>query len=89
MKQNILTIMIFSLFSATAFAGPKCTDSDKSSWLNKEKFQKDLKSQGYKIKKFKVTSGNCYEIYGWDKDSKKVEIYFNPITAKVVKKRSF
>lgn len=40
---------------------------------------------GYKIKKFKVTSGNCYEVYGWDKDGKKVEIYYNPITGEKVK----
>jgi len=81
-----LTIMHFSL---AAFAGPKCTDSAPKTWLNQESFKKDLKKEGYKIKVFKVTSGNCYEIYGWDKDSKKVEIYFHPVTAKVVKKRSF
>ena len=32
------------------------------------------KAQGYKIKKFKV-DGNCYEIYGHNKEGKKVEIY--------------
>lgn len=89
MKKIILTLFALSVLSAPAFAGPTCTESEKSTWMNQETFKKDLVKQGYKIKKFKVTTGNCYEIYGWDKDSKKVEIYFNPITAKVVKKRSF
>ena len=36
-------------------------------------------AEGYKIKKFKVNSGNCYEIYG-TKDGKKTEAWFNPET---------
>ena len=44
-----------------------------------------LKAQGYQINKFKVTDGNCYEIYGFNKDGKKVEIYFDPVSGKAVK----
>ena len=40
---------------------------------------------GYDIKKFKVTKTSCYEIYGWDKDKRKVEIYFDPTDLKKVK----
>jgi len=43
-----------------------------------------IESQGYKIRKFKV-DGNCYEIYGRDKDGKKVEIYYDTKTLDVVK----
>jgi hypothetical protein len=74
-----------TLLSSAAFAGPQCTDTDKSTWLDQAKFQEDLKAKGYEIKVFKVTSGNCYEIYGWDKDKRKVEIYFDPVTGKTVK----
>lgn len=81
------TILLASLtmLSATAFAGPQCTTTDKSEWLDQTKFQEDLKAQGYEIKVFKVTDGNCYEIYGWNKDKQKVEIYFDPVTGKPVK----
>jgi hypothetical protein len=54
-------------------------------WQDQVAFQKSLKDKGFKIKEFKVTDGNCYEIYGWNKEGKKVEIYFNPVTAAVVK----
>ena len=40
---------------------------------------------GYKIKSFEVT-GNCYEMYGFDKDGKKAEVYFDAKTLDIVKK---
>lgn len=80
-------LLLLSLLAASplAFAGTQCTTADKAQWQDQVKFQEDLKAKGYNIKKFKVTSGNCYEIYGWDKDKRKVEIYFDPVTGKVVK----
>jgi hypothetical protein len=39
---------------------------------------------GYKINKFKQP-GTCYEIYGTNKEGKKVEVYFNPVDASIVK----
>ena len=80
-------LLLISLLATSplAFAGPQCTTTDKAQWQDQAKFQEDLKAQGYDIKKFKVTGGNCYEIYGWDKDKRKVEIYFDPVTGKVVK----
>jgi len=43
---------------------------------------------GYKddIKKLHVSGGKCWEIYGHDKDGKKVQIYFHPITAEIMEK---
>ena len=70
---------------SSASAATQCTTADKSTWQDQEKFQAQLKEQGYKINKFKVTKGNCYEIYGFNKDGKKVEIYHDPVTGKAVK----
>lgn len=75
------------LASPLAFAGPECTTADQAQWQDQAAFQEGLKAQGYEIKKFKVTKGNCYEIYGWDKDRKKVEIYFDPVSGKPVKSK--
>lgn len=71
--------------ATTAFAGPECTKEPKEKWLNQDDFKKKLVDEGYKIKVFKVTKGNCYEIYGWNKEGKKVEIYYSPIDGKAVK----
>ena len=77
---------ILAVFSLSAFAAePECTKESKDKWKDKAAFEKDLVGQGYKIKKFKVTKSNCYEIYGHDQEGKKVEIYFNPVTGEKVK----
>jgi hypothetical protein len=72
-------------FAPVAFAGPECTTADQSEWQDADKFQENLKAQGYEIKKFKITDGNCYEIYGWNKDKQRVEIYFDPVSGEAVK----
>ncbi|WP_120997993.1 PepSY domain-containing protein [Stutzerimonas urumqiensis] len=83
MRKLLLLSLVFA--SPLAFADPQCTTADPSQWLDKEKFQQDLEAQGYEISKFKVTDGNCYEIYGWNKDRQKVEIYHDPVTGEAVK----
>lgn len=82
MRRLLLSL---ALFAPLAYAGPECTTADASQWQDQGKFQEELKAQGYKIKVFKVTDGNCYEIYGWDKEGRKVEIYFDPVSGKAVK----
>lgn len=85
MKRQLIAAIAFAAASQIAFAGPSCTDEAKSSWQNAEAFQAALKEQGYNIKKFKVTSGNCYEIYAYNKENQKVEIYFHPVSGEIVK----
>lgn len=74
------------LLSFNAFAKTECTTEPKSTWKDQEAFKKEL-ALTYKIKVFKVTAGNCYEIYGHDKDGKRVEIYFHPVTGAIVKQK--
>lgn len=82
--MRILIALFILIGSSTAFAATQCTTADKSTWQDQEKFQAQLKEQGYKINKFKVTEGNCYEIYGFDKDGRKVEIYHDPASDPLV-----
>ncbi len=84
--MKLFTMILMSgIFSISASAGPNCTKELKDKWKDQTDFQESLKKEGYKIKKFKVTKGDCYEIYGWNKEGKKVEIYFNPVTGEPVK----
>ncbi|HLD64734.1 MAG TPA: PepSY domain-containing protein [Pseudomonas sp.] len=82
-----LLLLTLAIASPLAFAKTECTTLDQAQWQDQGTFQEQLKTQGYQIKKFKVTSGNCYEIYGFDKDQRKVEIYFDPVDGKVVKEQ--
>lgn len=85
--MNLSAIALTTLALAVASqaqAGPSCAAS-KDGWKPEAQFRKELEAQGYQIKVFKVTKGNCYEIYGQNKAGKKVEIYFDPISGKAVK----
>ncbi|MFM5208805.1 MULTISPECIES: PepSY domain-containing protein [Aeromonas] len=84
MKLTPLLLLI-PLLSGAALADPQCTQADKSKWMSETDAQQQIKAMGYDIKKFKVTKTNCYEIYGWDKEKRKVEIYFDPTDLKKVK----
>jgi len=86
MKVRHLVTAATTLCIATAvFAGPQCTEAPKSSCITEDAMKQKIATDGYTIDMFKVTSGNCYEIYGKDKDGKKAEVYFNPVDGNVVK----
>lgn len=87
MKAAIAVIALASLTTACGMrsTGTECTNAPQTEWQNQDTFQQNLLDQGYKINKFVVTGGNCYEIYGFNKEGQKVEIYFNPVTGEVVK----
>jgi hypothetical protein len=77
MKSYLLIPVLLAL-SATAFAEPTC-NVPKEKWIKESTFKQSLEAQGYKIKTLKVTNG-CYELYGHDKDGKRIEMSFDPET---------
>ncbi|MCB9063102.1 MAG: PepSY domain-containing protein [Halobacteriovoraceae bacterium] len=83
MKKFLSLIVLVSTLNG-AMAKDNCTDQPKEKWMPVEKFKELVISKGFKIKKFKQP-GSCYEIYGTDKNGKEVEVYFNPVDAKIVK----
>ncbi len=88
MKRQV-TIPLFlaaTLLSAAAVAAPECTQVPRDQWMPEATLKQRILDQGYTIKVFKI-SGNCYEIYGKDKDGKNVEIYFDPTDGRIVKQR--
>jgi hypothetical protein len=72
------------LVCGPAIAGPTCTTEPKAKWLTESAMKAKIANAGYTYRVFKVTTGNCYEIYGRDKAGKRVEVYFHPITGQAV-----
>ena len=64
--------------------GPNCTSEPQSSWISEAEMKSRVASLGYEVNEFKI-SGSCYEIYGWDRDGRKVEVYFDPVNGTVFK----
>lgn len=86
MKRIFLTLAT-TVATTTVFAGPSChVPADK--WMKEADFKARIEAQGYRIKTFKVSKGQCYEIYGFDKNGKRVEIYFDPATGAELERKS-
>ena len=68
---------------ATASVEVVCTDQNQKEWLSVDEFKLIVASRGYKTLKFKISKGRCYEIYGYDKQGRLVEVYFDPVNAKL------
>ena len=86
MKFPVVSTLVLTLLAGSAIAGPAC-NQPKDQWMKEADFKAQLEKQGYDIKTFKVSKGQCYEIYGHDKSGKKVEIYFDPVTAAILEQK--
>lgn len=84
--SRFFALGFFAVMANAAFAGPTC-DVPKEQWMKESDFRARVQEQGFEIKTFKVSKGQCYEIYGFDKAGQKVEIYFNPATAAVIERK--
>ncbi|MDX2308957.1 MAG: PepSY domain-containing protein [Hyphomicrobium sp.] len=78
-----LSALALAACAAPALASPECTTEPKDKWLAEDAMKAKVAELGYTFSVFKV-EGNCYEIYGKNKEGKEVEVYFNPVTAEVV-----
>ena len=88
-----LLVALAAMFSAAAVqAAANCPDVPQERWMHVLDMQKKIVNEyGFAIKKFQ-TDGHCYEIYGWGlsadgKKFEKIEVYFNPVTGEIVKKK--
>lgn len=84
-SSKLLLSLFAGLLSLQATAGPECTQEPQEKWQSVEAFKEKMQRDGYEVKRYKITSGNCYEIYGWNKKGQKVEIYFHPISGEIIK----
>lgn len=86
MRNYLFAILSLFLASGVAYAKKDCTDQPKEKWMSEADLKKKVEAEGLKIRKFKQP-GTCYEIYGENKEGKKVEIYFNPVDGSIVKEK--
>ncbi|MDD3444864.1 MAG: PepSY domain-containing protein [Zavarzinia sp.] len=78
-------IMGTCLHAGVAAASPTCTTEPESKWMSEEAMKQKIAEMGFKdIKVFKTTRSGCYEIYGYNADGRKAEVYFNPVTGEIV-----
>lgn len=89
-KTLSFTAMILAIASAVpalAEESASCTAEPKDKWIATDDAKAKATEQGYRVRRVKV-EGNCYEIYGFDKDNAKVEVYMDPVTGKILPGRA-
>ena len=82
--KKLAVMLVLAAFSGVSYAGAKCAKHPKAEWMSEADAKTKIQAQGYTVKKFKV-DGNCYEIYGTNKEGKRAEVYFDTKTLEVVK----
>lgn len=81
---------ITAAFATIILAGPSlasddlCGGAPQDTWMTKEAVKTKATEMGYDVRRIKVDDG-CYEAYAINQQGKKVEVYFHPVTAEVVK----
>lgn len=84
MRRFLFTGLLIAGLPFSALADADCPEAPKDTWMSESDMKAKIDGMGYTYDIFKV-SGNCYEIYGKNKDGKDVEVYFNPADGSIVK----
>lgn len=76
-----LLALTFALSATAAFAhgNVSCPAMPKEEKKPQMELQKKLETEGWKVRKVQNYNG-CYEVYGFDAQGKKAEVFFNPKT---------
>ncbi len=82
-KTGFFAFTILVALSSPVLAGPDCRGQGPK--LPQEQVRQQYEGQGYEIRKWKVSSGGCYEFYGYER-GRKVEVYIDPWTGETVRK---
>lgn len=84
LKALAISCSILAIGTTGALADADCPEAPKDTWMSEADMKKKVDELGYTYDLFKI-SGNCYEIYGKNKDGRDVEVYFNPVDGSIVK----
>lgn len=80
----ITTLLLGTLGAGTALASEEGCNVPMSEWQPREALQQKLEKEGWQVRRIKTDEG-CYEVYGFDKDGRRMETYFNPKTFAMIR----
>ncbi len=69
---------------AQASPSKACTDRPRAEWLSQDAVAEKLKQQGYTVRKVEEEKKSCYEVKARDAQGQRLELYVDPVSAKVV-----
>lgn len=85
MRRLIIASAAIMAFAGAASASDYCKEYPQNEWMTKEALTQKVEAMGYEVAAVKAEDG-CWEVKG-KKDGKRVEAYFDPKTAELVKSK--
>ena len=82
--RTILLAGTLALAALPALASDDCKPYPKEQWLSEAQIQAKAEALGYTMRSVGEDDG-CLEVKGVNPAGAKVEVYFDPVTAEVVK----
>ena len=79
-----LALALGALSILPAQASEECKPYPKERWLSEAQIQAKAEALGYTVRSVGEDDG-CLEVKGMDAAGAKVEVYFDPVTAEIVK----
>lgn len=73
--------------AAPAFAGDACTTEPKSKWISVEDAKAKAVALGYTVSKVKEED-SCWEVYAKDAEGAKFELFLDPVSGTLVRKKA-
>jgi hypothetical protein len=70
--------------AAAAAADPPCTTEAREKWLAQAEVRERIKRLGYRIVDLEIENG-CYAIEVRDKRGREIDLYVDPMTARIVR----
>lgn len=64
-----------------------CVEHPRADWITEEKLAETATALGYDVRKVEEEDG-CWEVKGFDAQGNRVEVYFDPVSAEVIKIKS-
>ncbi len=71
--------------SLNVLASESCTDAPRDQWMSREAVEQHFTAMGYTVREVEADDDGCYEVKATDKDGRKLEIYADPVDARIVK----
>ncbi len=87
MTCAFLLTLSFALAPGLASADDICPATTKSDWQSADAIAAKAAELGYVVRKVEEEHG-CWEVKGTDAAGARVEVYFHPVTAEVMKVKS-
>lgn len=79
----VCTLPMVMAGQAVAGGYDNCTDKPRSEWKAQEDAMAAARKAGYDARRMKI-SGTCYEVYGVGADGVLNELFYNPVTMKLM-----